>query len=376
MTAVLCVKNRGATPMPGFSLTVFDESDSDDVPEDAGQLALTSMPLTLAPGDSVEVRCPLGPLLGGSHRLIAQQSCRGDQQPLDDLLRVSVFVGFPPSCVVINEIMYQPFAGDAEYVEFVNTGPRTIDLCRWVLRDDKGSRLIVPPAVNGATMLPPGGVAVVASDSSIFYRFPALWRMDQGGVLVRSHGFPALNNSGDRLGLSDPAGFVIDSVAYDPAWHNPAVVDPTGRSLEKLAPMLTPNDRRSWSTCLKPAGGTPGLANSIFTDVVPGQSRLSFLPNPFSPDNDGRDDFVLVMYEAPVAPMTLNISIYDVRGRLIRRLASNEHGGLRGEIPWDGRDDYGRCARIGMYVVFLEALDENGGQIFAARGVVILAGKL
>jgi hypothetical protein len=376
VTAVLRVKNRGTLPIPGFALTVFDDSDGDDVPEDAEQLTLTSMPLTLAPGDSVDVQCPLGPLQGGSHRLISHQLCRDDQQPLDDLLCISVFVGFPSSCAIINEIMYQPFAGDAEYVEFVNAGPRTIDLCRWVLRDDKGPGVILPPVLNGATVLPPGGVAVVASDSSIFNRFPALREMDPGRVLVRSHGFPALNNSGDRLVLCDPTGSVIDSVAYDPAWHNPAVVDHTGRSLEKLAPMLTSNDRRSWSTCLKPEGGTPGLTNSIFTLVVPGQSRLSFSPNPFSPDNDGRDDVVLVYYEVPVTPTTLNISIYDVRGRLIRRLANNEHGGLRGEIPWDGRDDQGRCARIGMYVVLLESVDEKGGQLFTAKGVVVLAGKL
>jgi hypothetical protein len=43
---------------------------------------------------------------------------------------------------------------------------------------------------------------------------------------------------------------------------------------------------------------------------------------------------------------------------------------------WDGRDDGGRKARIGPYVVLLEALNDPGGIISIAKGLVVLAARL
>ena len=72
----------------------------------------------------------------------------------------------------------------------------------------------------------------------------------------------------------------------------------------------------------------------------------------------------------------LSIRIYDVRGRLIRRLVNNEPGSSREDIAWDGRDDEHQKARIGMYIVLLEALNAGGGMLESAKGVVVLAGRL
>ena len=80
-------------------------------------------------------------------------------------------------------------------------------------------------------------------------------------------------------------------------------------------------------------------------------------------------------YEMPLRTSIINLKIYDVRGRLVRRLASNEPGGPAGNIIWDGRDETGSVARVGIYIALLEAINSSGG-LERAKGVVVLARRL
>ena len=185
-----------------------------------------------------------------------------------------------------------------------------------------------------------------------------------------------LNNDGDDVLLLDHTGSVVDSVSYSPSWHSPGVVDATGRSLERIRPRGRSNDARNWSTCARPVGGTPGRRNSIFADSFSSPGRLSFRPNPFSPDGDGFEDFTVIHYSLPFEVSSISIRIFDVNGRLIRRLANNELGGATGDVVWDGRDEEKEKARIGIYVVLLEAINQYNGVIVTSKRVVVLAARL
>jgi hypothetical protein len=186
----------------------------------------------------------------------------------------------------------------------------------------------------------------------------------------------SLNNDGDAVILRDATGGTIDSVAYVPSWHHPDVTDATGRSLEKISPVLGSNDARSWSTCVLGVGGTPGLVNSIYMSTIPTSASISCSPNPFSPDGDGREDFSVIHCELPTDVAVINLRIYDAKGRLIRHLANNEPSGARRDIVWDGLDNERQRARVGIYIVLVEGLNEGGGSVYSAKGVVVLAAKL
>jgi flagellar hook assembly protein FlgD len=73
---------------------------------------------------------------------------------------------------------------------------------------------------------------------------------------------------------------------------------------------------------------------------------------------------------------TLNLRIYDVKGRLVRTLVNGELAGTAGEIVWNGYDDNKQRARIGVYVVFLEAIDRSSSNVMMAKAVVVVATKL
>ncbi len=79
-------------------------------------------------------------------------------------------------------------------------------------------------------------------------------------------------------------------------------------------------------------------------------------PNPFSPNGNGWNDSTFINYTTTV-DSNITIKIFDVRGVLIRRLLNGETvSGGRNKAEWDGRDDFGRIVKTGVYVYQLKSL--------------------
>ncbi len=80
-------------------------------------------------------------------------------------------------------------------------------------------------------------------------------------------------------------------------------------------------------------------------------SRLALLgntPNPFNPSTT-------IRFAVPAGPnRPYNLRVYDVRGALVRELASGQIGGGTHEARWDGRDRNGSPVSSGIYLYRLE----------------------
>ncbi|MBP1678480.1 MAG: hypothetical protein H6Q29_391 [Bacteroidetes bacterium] len=217
---------------------------------------------------------------------------------------------------------------------------------------------------------------VVASDSSVVDRFGHLGGSSGESVLLVAESALGLNNAGELIRLVDPSGGTVDSLMYDPDWHDPAFTDVSGRALEKVHPRLDGTARQSWSTSVDPAGGTPGMQNSIVAPSGRQGSGLHADPNPFSPDGDGHQDHTIVSYRLGADAGYTVIRVFSVTGRLIRTLMERERGGFAGETVWDGRDDRSRRVRMGTYILHLEAYDGAGAMVAAVRTAVAVSGRL
>jgi hypothetical protein len=104
-----------------------------------------------------------------------------------------------------------------------------------------------------------------------------------------------------------------------------------------------------------------GLSDVEVPDVAV-RSRPQLLPaapNPFNPRTELR-------FALP-EPATVSLRVYDIKGGLVRTLVAGAHHAA-GEhaVAWDGRDDTGRAAASGVYVVRLDA----GGAHSAGRVVL------
>ncbi len=372
-TLVALVRNPGKMPAGGYALMVYDDRDFDSLAA-PGELAGRSVPEEpLLPGDSLRLSFALV-LPPGFHQLIAVADFPADERAADNHALCTAMRAYARGAVLVNEIMADPGTGRSEYVELLNNADGDVDLKGWGVTDLAGSggKVLIAAA---ARVMHPGECLVLAADSALVRQFPPLVNVDQRLVAILGAGRLNLNNDGDAVVIRDALGVTIDSVMYSAAWHNPDLSDPSGRSLERISSRISSNDPRNWGTSVDAAGGTPCVRNSISVGFSLAASRLSCAPNPFSPDGDGIDDVVVIHYEMPVQTSIINLKIYDIRGRLIRRLANNEPGGPAGSIIWDGRDERGAVARIGVYIALLEAVN-SAGALESARGLLVLARSL
>jgi hypothetical protein len=61
---------------------------------------------------------------------------------------------------------------------------------------------------------------------------------------------------------------------------------------------------------------------------------------------------------------------------LYQPLEINQPSGSSGSVIFDGRDDSGEALRIGIYIIFLEAINEGRGVVEHMKTVVVVARRL
>jgi hypothetical protein len=107
--------------------------------------------------------------------------------------------------------------------------------------------------------------------------------------------------------------------------------DPTGRgSLSAVSSFVT-------------ASGSAAVSDAGTAVAAP---QLRATPNPFNPATR-------LAFRQPTAGRIL-LTVYDVRGRLVRRLADEHRPAGEHVVWWDGRDEDGRACASGLYFARLE----------------------
>ncbi|NOX19569.1 MAG: hypothetical protein GXO87_14975 [Chlorobi bacterium] len=264
--------------------------------------------------------------------------------------------------VVINEIMFDPLTDNSEFVEIYNRSDKYVELGGWTLEDGSGKLF----AVSDVTFsLPPNEFFTIASDSSVYDTYEWLGNADNINVLNAGLG---LSNNGEPLTLLDIYGNAIDSVYYSDKWNNPNISFTKGKSLERLNPRLGSNDPSNWSTSVSDIGATPDKVNSIFIENPSTSAKISVSPNPFSPDDDGFEDFAIINYNLTQAIAQIRVKVYDSKGRKVRTLESNKASASTGSLIFNGLDDNGRPLRIGIYILFIEAINGSNGVVETIKG--------
>lgn len=279
-------------------------------------------------------------------------------------------VEYSDNQVVINEIMFAPAAGNSEFVELLNLSDEVIDLGGWAFQEAGGESI----RISNKLLLQPGAYFVFTADSSIVANYNYL--KDDEFLSILNMSDLQLSNTSDRIIISDAFRNVIDSLTYFDSWHNKNILSDQDRSLERINPFIPGDNQNNWSSSVADEGATPGIENSIFTKKSAHTSNITIEPNPFSPDNDGFEDFTIISYNLKSVTSQIRVKIYDDHGRLVRILSNNMASGSSGDILFDGLDDSGRPLRIGMYIVYLEAIESNSGTVEAMKKVLVVARML
>ncbi|MDP6396212.1 MAG: lamin tail domain-containing protein [Candidatus Marinimicrobia bacterium] len=345
-------ENPTLSDMVTLTVTIFNEGTETisgvmEVTETSDLLGSSSF-TDLSDSDTTDIAISIGTFSSGQHLLTVSLLVNGDADTTDNFAVYSLTVQYTEKVLTLNEIHYAPDAGIAEFIELAVLSSDQLDLTGWHFSDSDTSNLRYLPGETVSA----GDLIVISNDSSLLPHLPL-----DGILLVSPDGFPTLNNSGDDIFLFDPAGTVNDSISFSDDWGGG-----DGRSLEKLNPQLDSPDPDNWGTCTAVEKMSPGSDNSILVETLPEAGNILLDPNPFSPDGDSFEDELRISYSLPFAQAYLTMQIFDSIGREVRTLARNLVTGADGIIVWDGRFDHGNRARIGIYIIKVEAVDQSTGQ--------------
>lgn len=276
--------------------------------------------------------------------------------------------------VVINELLFNPKTNGVDYVELYNNSTKIIDLYDVYIGEGSATSTIISDSLQITTtgyQLFPGEYVVLSDDGNIvksqYNTSNPKWFLDCN--------IPSMNTTDDIVVIADIDGNEIDKVVYDDNMHFALLNDLKGVSLERIDFNRPSSDKTNWNSASANVGfGTPAYRNSQYMQNQE-TGTFSVEPEIFSPDNDGYQDVVTINYAVDSPGLAGNITIYDSKGVLIRRLVKNENLSTSGSYSWNGITEQNEKAPIGIYIIYFETFSITG-DIQKHKLTCVLAGKL
>jgi len=276
--------------------------------------------------------------------------------------------------LVINEVLFNPYTGGADFVEIYNNSTKFINLQNWNLANLENDSIDnYDELTSNPKLILPGEFVLLTKDGQAVendYMNAVTSTFLQMGAL------PTYSNDEGEVYLINNLNMVVDSFYYTDDMHFALLNSEDGVSLERIDYDRPSNDETNWHSAAEDVGfATPGYENSQYLKANTDDGEITVSPLTFSPDNDGVDDVANIAYHFPSPGFVASIIIYDSKGRLIKNLIQNELLGTSGTFSWDGINENAEKARIGIYIIFVEAFDLDGN-IKTFKKTVVLAGHL
>ena len=274
-----------------------------------------------------------------------------------------------PFDLVINEILTNPFDNEnADYVEIFNRSNHIIDLKE--VKVGYGGDTLPQKAVvavsKGWQLLPKTYVALCKQKTITLQQYVC----KDEKRLVKCDSLPDFAISKGIIHLTDRSLQHIDRFSYTEEMHYPKLLTSKGVSLERLYPDMPTQDENNWRSAAESAGfGTPGYENSQSGNNL-AHNEFEIVPEVFSPDNDGYEDYTEVLCTFTEEENRVSIVIFNNRGHPVKHLANNMLCGTSARFRWDGIDDRNQSAPAGMYVVQIECWNLRTQKTIRKRKVV------
>lgn len=280
--------------------------------------------------------------------------------------------------IIINEILYDPVTGGVRFVELYNRSDKVFNVGDLHIadRDEDGENIDNNFELNIDYLLFPGEYVVLTP-------FPQnildLYIVNNPNWIIQNS-LPAYDATADAVLIFIPDIFgptIIDELKYTKDFHNPLLDEEEGVSLERISFSGETQDPGNWQSAAETAGfATPTYLNSQYLENGITTGNVFDIPNTtLSPDGDGFEDFLLINYNTTVGGWVANIQIFDANGRLVKRLVQNVTLSADGTFKWEGDNDNGTKARIGIYIVWIEVF-KSDGEVQHIKKTCVLAGRL
>lgn len=283
--------------------------------------------------------------------------CSGNSVAAERLLAFGIPENPEKGDVLVNELLFNPNTGGARFVELYNNSDKILRWDAFSLSNQQRNS-----TVNIATdrlFLPGDYYAFTLDRSDILTRYPDA---REGRVITQV--LPSLDDRSGNISVIWAEGaqrIVVDSLDYSTDLHNQLLSsgDQEGVSIERIRFDAPTNNGNNWTSAAK--NGTPTLPNSQASGVSPIQNDIITLqPARISPDGDGREDYLDIIWNLEQPGYTATITIYDSEGVPVKRILKQELAGTSGALRWDGDTEEGGRARPGIHILFMEIFNASG----------------
>lgn len=277
-----------------------------------------------------------------------------------------------PNDFLISEVLSNPREGGVDYVEIYNKSDHVLDLKDLQLANSDASGNPANAKAISATsvFVQPGQYWVLTTNPTVV--------MQQYNVLFPNQfaplaSMPSFNNDkGTVILLSN--GSVIDRFDYTEDMHLALLRDVNGVALERISLERPAHEKGNFSSAAQTVGyGTPTYKNSQTTSGSSNVDVVSLSSKMLSPDGDGFEDLLRIDYRFAEAGKFATVNIYTDKGVLIRRLQRNSTLGTSGTFTWDGIDDGGQLAKVGIYIIKFDVFSLNGNKRSYTKNCVLAA---
>jgi len=220
--------NVGLQAIPDIDLVIFFDHNGNSFPDSTEIVHRESDLISLLPEENYEVNWEMPGLEAGHYLLGILAETAGDNNEDNNRKIISIEIEGLEKPIIINEIMYNPGSGAAEWIELYNKGIQNIDLDRWLIADSRDTIVI------GRTtkILGSFDFMVLGEDSSILNAYGI-----SGTHFIYVPSFPTLNNDADDLKLFSSSKSLQDRVTYSASWMRRQTS--AGTSLERIHPEIS-----------------------------------------------------------------------------------------------------------------------------------------
>jgi hypothetical protein len=315
------------------------------------------------------------PLTAGKNYDVSVQrimDCSGNEVSLRNSCKAGLPEKVKSGDIIFNEILFNPPPYGYDYLELYNRSSKIINCTELFLAGKNMDGSLKNPIAlvkEGRIFFPGEYLLLTENPAWVSNNYP----MAPEAQLLFLSSLPSMPDDLGKVVLLNASGEVLDELDYDHHWHSPLLTSESGVSLERIRTDLPTSLASNWASAAASSGyGTPGYKNSESSMDSAGAGFISLEPKIFSPDMDGYHDFCFINYHLPSAGYMGSISIYDICGRMVRKLVNNILWATSGSFRWDGLDDQQNLLSMGHYVIYIELFLPDG-KIMKKKMVCTLA---
>ncbi len=272
--------------------------------------------------------------------------------------------------LVVSEIMFDPPANSAEYLELFNRSEHVLHVMNLRLgtfdaQNNLSKSLVITK--DSSIVIPPKTYAILSKNPEILSQFHSICLE---ALFIKMSNFPALPNTSGHFAILRKDSTIIDEISYLPSMHYALLAETKGVSLERLSFEKPGTDANNWHSSSKNYDyATPGCPNSQHSSAIESDELLQLYPSLISPDNDGVDDILSISYHLETSGFTGNIRIFNSAGRMVKHLVKSELLGVQDTYYWDGLSEQNTKLPSGVYIVVFDVFSLDGRMVRVKKAV-------